>query len=125
SLILVRSIGFKGLAVATSLAAITQGVLSLLLLRQQLGRIGGTHLATTFLKIVGASAVMALTAILSLRQLSVWLPGIGTMAQLLRLTLAIGLGLVAVAVSAKLLRISEFDEMLDQIGPLLAPRSID
>jgi len=125
SVILVQWIGFKGLAVATSLAAIIQGGLSLLLLRQQLGRVGGTHLATTFLKIVGASAVMALAAILSLRQLAVWLPGIGTMAQLLRLTLTIGLGLVAVAVSAKLLRISEFDEMIDHIRPLLAARRVD
>ena len=41
SLILVRWIGFRGLALATSLAAIVHGGLSLVLLRRQLGRIGG------------------------------------------------------------------------------------
>jgi putative peptidoglycan lipid II flippase len=115
SLILVRWIGFRGLAVATSLAAIVHGVLALVLLRQQLGRIGGGHLAMTFLKISAASAVMALVVTVATRELSAWAPGTGTGAQLLRLTIAIGAGLIAVGLSAKLLRISEFDEVIDRV----------
>ena len=53
SLILVRWLGFRGLAVATSLAAIVHGGLALVLLRRQLDGIGGGHLAMTFFKIAG------------------------------------------------------------------------
>jgi putative peptidoglycan lipid II flippase len=115
SLILVRWIGFRGLAIATSLAAIVHGVLALVLLRRQLGRIGGGRLAMSFIKIAAASAVMALVVTVATRELSAWAPGAGTGAQLLRLTMAIGAGLIAVGLSAKLLRISEFDEVIDRV----------
>jgi putative peptidoglycan lipid II flippase len=115
SLILVQSIGFRGLALATSFAAIVNGALSLALLRRQVGRIGGVRLMTTFLKIGAASGVMALVVTLALRVVSTWAPGPGTGLQLLRLSVTIGSGLVAVAVSAKLLRISEFDEVIERL----------
>jgi putative peptidoglycan lipid II flippase len=123
SLILVQWIGFRGLAVATSLAAIVHGGLSLVLLRRQLGRIGGGHLAITFLKIAAASAVMAIVVMVAMRELSTWAPGAGTGSQLLRLTLAIGAGLIAVGLSAKLLRISEFDEVIDRVRDRLGART--
>src|SRR5262249_55542569 len=65
SLILVRWMGFRGLALATSLAAIVHGALSLVLLRRQLGRIGGGRPAVDVLEIYAAragSAVVGLTA---------------------------------------------------------------
>ena len=124
SVLLVQWIGFRGLALATSLAAIIHGGLSLVLLRRQLGRIGGGHLARTFLKIVAASAVMALVVMAAMRELSTWAPGAGTGSQLLRLTLAIGSGLIAVGLSAKLLRISEFDEVIDLVRDRLGARSV-
>jgi len=124
SLILVRWIGFRGLAVATSLAAIVHGALALVLLRQQLGRIGGGRLAISFGKIAAASAVMALVVAVATRELSAWAPGAGTGAQLFRLTMAIGAGLIAVGVSAKLLRIAEFDEMIDRVRGRLGVRTV-
>jgi putative peptidoglycan lipid II flippase len=124
SLILVRWIGFRGLALATSLAAIVHGGLSLVLLRRQLGRIGSGQLATTFLKIVAASAVMALVVTIALREVSLWIPGAGASSQLVRLTVTIGLGLLAVALSAKLLRISEADEVIDRVRERLRQRRI-
>ena len=124
SLILVRWIGFRGLAVATSLAAIVHGALALVLLRQQLGRIGGGRLAISFVKIAAASAVMALVVAVATRELSAWAPGAGTGAQLFRLTMAIGAGLIAVGVSAKLLRIAEFDEMIDRVRGRLGVRTV-
>jgi putative peptidoglycan lipid II flippase len=123
SLILVQWLGFRGLAVATSLAAIVHGGLSLLLLRRQLGRIGGGHLAITFIKIAAASAVMAMVVMVAMRELSTWAPGAGTSSQLLRLTLAIGSGLIAAGLSAKLLRISEFDEVIDRVRDRLGART--
>jgi len=124
SLILVRWIGFRGLAVATSLAAIVHGALALVLLRQQLGRIGGGRLAISFGKIAAASAVMALVVAVATRELSAWAPGAGTGAQLFRLTMAIGAGLIAVGVSAKLLRIAEFDEVIDRVRGRLGVRTV-
>jgi putative peptidoglycan lipid II flippase len=115
SLILVRWFGFRGLALATSLAAMVHGGLSLVLLRQQLGRIGGSRLAKTLLKIAVASGVMAVVVVLAMQAVSAWVPGPGTGLQLLRLMVTIGTGLLAVAVSAKLLRIAEFDEVIDQV----------
>ena len=123
SVILVRWIGFRGLALATSLAAIVHGGLSLVLLRRQLGRIGGGQLATSFLKIAAASAVMALVVTVALREVSSWVPGAGAGSQLVRLTVTIGFGLMAVALSAKLLRISEFDEVVDRIRERLRQRA--
>jgi putative peptidoglycan lipid II flippase len=115
SVILVRWIGFRGLALATSMAAVVHGGLALVLLRRQLGPIGGSELAKAFLKIVAASAVMAVVVTIALREVSSWAPGTGAASQLVRLTITIGLGLTAVGLSARLLRISEFNEVIDLI----------
>ena len=124
SLVFVRWIGFRGLALATSIAAMVHGVLSLVLLRRRLGRIGGRHLAITFLKIAAASAVMAVVVLVATHELSQWVGGAGAGTQAFRLFGAIGFGLVAVAGSAKLLRISEFDTLLDHIRHSLAARTV-
>jgi putative peptidoglycan lipid II flippase len=124
SLMLVRWMGFRGLALATSLAAIVHGGLSLGLLRRQLGRIGGGRLAVTFLKIAAASGVMALAVGLVMRQVSLSTPGPSTTSQLFRLMTAIGSGLLALGLSAKLLRISEFDEVIARLRERLPSRTI-
>ena len=51
SLALVRTIGFRGLALGTSLAALVNGALLMLLLRRQLDGIGEARLAVAFSKI--------------------------------------------------------------------------
>jgi putative peptidoglycan lipid II flippase len=124
SVILVRWLGFRGLAVATSMAAIVHGALSLVLLRRQLGRIGGRQLTMTFLKIVMASGVMALVVAVASHELALWIPGDRLGAQLVRLSVTIVFGLVAVAVSARLLSISEFDSVVEQIRGRLATRNV-
>ena len=123
SLILVRWMGFSGLALAGSLAMCIHGVLSLALLRRRLGRIGGRHLTLSFFKIVAASAVMAVVVIAANRQLTLWLPGDALVAQLSRLSVTIALGLVAVAAAAKLLRISEFNAVIDQLRTQILART--
>ena len=52
SLALVRTLGFRGLALGTSLAALANGALLILLLRRRLDGIGGGHLAVAFAKIL-------------------------------------------------------------------------
>jgi putative peptidoglycan lipid II flippase len=123
SLILVRWMGFSGLALAASLSMCVHGVLSLVLLRRRLGRIGGGHLTVTFVKIIVASAVMAVVVMAANRQASLWIPGDLLTAQVSRLSITIGLGLIAVAASAKLLGISEFNAVIDQVRTQLAART--
>jgi len=121
SILFVRWLGFRGLALATSTAAIIHGALSLVFLRHYLGRIGGGHLTITFLKIAAASAVMGFAVLGAMRGMSVWVPGSGLTAEVVRLSVTILAGLLTVALSARLLRIVEFNAVLDQIrGRLLA-----
>jgi putative peptidoglycan lipid II flippase len=122
SVILVQWLGFRGLALATSIAAIVHGVLSMLFLRHYLGRVGGSHLATAFLKILAASAVMMLVVWVAMRELSAWLPEADIATQVVRLSVTIGLGVLAVGLSARLLHISEFNAVVDQVRARLMSR---
>jgi putative peptidoglycan lipid II flippase len=56
---LVRVMGFRGLALGTSLAMLVNGLALLALLRRRLGGLEGGHLGLTFAKIVIAALVMA------------------------------------------------------------------
>src|SRR5262245_32282752 len=124
SLILVRWIGFRGLALATSLAAIVHGGFALALLRRLLGPIGGGRLAMSFLKIAAASAVMGVVVGFVIQVMSSWVPGTGLGPQMLRLSVSSGSGLIAVAASARLLRIPEFDEVVARLRDGFAARVV-
>jgi len=115
SVVLVRAMGVRGLALATALAAIVNGGLSILLLRRQLGRVDGGHLAFTLVKILIASAVMAVAVVTTVRGMTAWMPATSTVVQALRLFTAIAAGLLALAASARLLRISEFDALIEDV----------
>jgi len=108
SVALVRSIGFAGLALGTSLASIANGVALVWLLRRRLGRLDGRRLLMTFAKACAASAVMALAAVaIQCEMERVW-PGSGLLPQVVRLGASIGGGLVALGFTAMLLRVDEF-----------------
>ncbi len=112
SLTLARTMGFTGLALATSLAAIVNGGLALGLLHRHLDGIDGRHLTVTLTKTLVASMVMA--GVIQLLRL--WLPevapGAGTLIRAVRLTLTIAGGLAALAAAGRLLRIAELEEIL-------------
>jgi putative peptidoglycan lipid II flippase len=112
SLALAPAFGFRGLALATSVAALVNGGMSLWLLRRRLGGIDGAQLALTFVKIAAAAAGMALAVRWTVNAMSTIASGPGTTAQSIRLAAAIGGGLIVLGAAAKLLRIREFDEML-------------
>jgi hypothetical protein len=65
---------------------------------------------------------MALAIFLANREFAGWMPGDTLVAQLVRLSGTIALGLVAVALSARTLRISEFDALVDQVRGQLQSR---
>jgi putative peptidoglycan lipid II flippase len=106
---LVRLMGFRGLALGTSLAMLVNGVALLVLLRRRLHGVEEAYLGVTFVKITFAAGLMAAVAV-TVEQLGGRLmPGGASVAQAVRLSVAIAAGLATLATAAKLLRIREFD----------------
>jgi len=107
---LVRVIGYRGLALGTSIAALFNAAILMALLRRRLDGIDGRRVAGAFLRIAAASVLMAGAAIAvdaaSLR----WLPGDALLLQIVRLALAIGGALAVLAAAAHVLHIREFRE---------------
>jgi putative peptidoglycan lipid II flippase len=110
SLALVGGLGFRGLALATSIAAMAHGAALLILLRGELGGLEGNRLAATLVKSVGASAAMAAAARATHAWVTQAIQDQNTLAQVSALALAIAAGVAVLAITAKLLRIAEFDE---------------
>jgi putative peptidoglycan lipid II flippase len=109
---LVVVLGFRGLALGTSIAALANGAVSLWLLHRRLGGIHLRHLGITFAKVTASATAMAWVS----HTLYHW-PGMfsterSVAMQAIRLIAAIGLGMVTLAIGGKLLRLREFDEGL-------------
>jgi putative peptidoglycan lipid II flippase len=110
SIILVNTLGFRGLALATSIAAVVNGGLLLVLLRGVLGHLDSRQLLTALLKVTLAALVMA-AAVVGVQQAASPLFAGGTWLQAAGVGLAIATGLVTLGVCARLLAIAEFDEL--------------
>jgi putative peptidoglycan lipid II flippase len=121
---LVRLIGFRGLALGTSLAALANGGLLLLMLRRRLRGIHGAALTVSLFKVTTASGIMALAALGIEHGATAVVAGHGVGVQLFQLGLAIGGGLATLAICAKLLKIREFDDAMALVRMRLqgAPR---
>ena len=116
NLVLVRFMGYRGLALGTAAAAIFNAVSLLWLLRARLDGIEGRQTSVAFAKILAASAVMSAVAWAVNHLLEGALPG-GAMIRKhidvylsLRLMSAIAAGCIALIVAARALRIEEFDQ---------------
>jgi putative peptidoglycan lipid II flippase len=105
-----QTFGFRGLALGTSVAALFNATVLLVLLRGELDGLNGRYLARAFAKIAAASAVMGAAALLAQRWLTSWFPGNGVAPQALRLAVVITIALVVLAAAARRLRIREFDD---------------
>jgi putative peptidoglycan lipid II flippase len=107
---LVGVLGFRGLALGTSLTALLNAGAQLFMLRREIHGIEGARLLNSFARVAAASIVMAAVTWGLAQSLTGWLPGAGFTAQLIRLLLSIGAGLLTLAAAAHLLRIPEFGE---------------
>ena len=107
---LVHVMGYRGLALGTSIAALFNAATLLFLLRSNLHGLNGGQLFTSVARIAVASVAMGAAAFASLRALEVWLPGDAELMQIVRLTVTIGFALVVLAGGAWLLRIREFTQ---------------
>jgi putative peptidoglycan lipid II flippase len=110
SLLLVRTMGFLGLALGTSIAAMANAGALVWLLRRRLGGLGGRHLSITLVKVGSAASVMAFAAVAIQHAMERVAAGAGLWLQSVRLAASIGGGLAVLAITAKLVRLAEFDE---------------
>jgi putative peptidoglycan lipid II flippase len=112
---LVRVMGYRGLALGTSIAALFNATLLLVLLHRRLDGIDGARVAGAFARIVAASALMAAAALAVDAAAARWLPGDALFLQIVRLALAIGAALAVLAAAAHALHIHEFREGLAMV----------
>jgi putative peptidoglycan lipid II flippase len=120
NLALVRVMGFAGLALGTALAAMFNAGALLWLLRRRIGGFGGRELLLALVRISIASAIMGIVAIGAVRWLAS-LGGDGEIVKAVQVFGAIGLALVALAVSARVLRIEEFNEAAARVIRRIVP----
>jgi putative peptidoglycan lipid II flippase len=111
SIALVHAMGFAGLALATSIAAVANAAVLLWLLRARLDGLDGRRLLMTLAKVTAAASVMAVTAVAIQHAMDRVAPGAHLGVRALRLTAAIGGGVVALAGVAKILQVEELDDV--------------
>jgi putative peptidoglycan lipid II flippase len=115
SLLLVRAMGFTGLALATSLAAIVNATSCIVLLRRRLDGIGGRALGVSTLKVAAASAVMLVSVSAVRAGMSGLVSEGGVLVQALALTATIGIGLAALALASRVLGIEEITALARKV----------
>lgn len=111
SLLLVRVMGFSGLALATSIAALVNASLCLVLLRAHLAGIGGRALAAALGKILVASAAMIVAMLITRGLMPPDGSQVDTLTQVARLFAIIGVSLASLVGVAHLLRVEELGTM--------------
>jgi putative peptidoglycan lipid II flippase len=115
NLLLVRAMGFTGLAFGTTIAAIVHAAILLWLLRRRVGGIGGRENLRVFALITIASIAMGGAAWGSQHVLDAVVAGHSTIVRALRVFTSIGAGLVVLVAAAHLLRIGEFKEAVRRV----------
>jgi putative peptidoglycan lipid II flippase len=115
NLSLVRVMGFRGLALGTSLAAMINAGALLWLLSRRLRGLERGRIAIAFAKITVASVVMGATVHYASSWMQTTFPGRELPWKLLQVFGAISIGVLTLALMAKILRISEFNEALSRV----------
>jgi putative peptidoglycan lipid II flippase len=115
NLALVRELGYRGLALGTSMTAIINASVQLWLLRREIHGIEGTRIAASFVRVAIASAVMGAVTWGAYEMLLGIMPGDSLAAQIPRLVATISIALAALAGAAQLLRIREFGAARDLV----------
>ena len=108
NILLAQFMGYRGLALGTSIAAIVNAGLLLFLLRRRLHGLEGRRVTIALFKITAASLAMGAAALVVDTLMQGWVPGAGFTAQLIRLAADIGAAVVVLAAAAHLLHIDEF-----------------
>jgi putative peptidoglycan lipid II flippase len=112
---LVQVLGYRGLALGTSITAIVNASLQLFLLRREIHGIEGARIARSFAKVIAASAVMGVFTWAAHSAMLWMMPGDALMTQMVRLGITIAIALAVLTAAAQLLRIREYGEARDLI----------
>ena len=119
NLTLVQWMGYRGLALGTSIAAIVNAALLYILLNRRIGGLGGGTLLAAVWKIAVAAAVMGVAVVAVQGGLEAVWPHGGLLPALGRLAASIAAGLAVLACAARLLGIQDWDQALQRIGARL------
>jgi len=111
NLILVRLLGFRGLALGTSIAALANALVLLVLLRRRLGGLDARRIIETGGKIAAAAVVMGFAVTMSHDWLVDIVPGSSLASRLLQVFGSIGTGVVVLIAAAMLLRVADWDQV--------------
>lgn len=112
SIALIGPMGYRGLALATSLAAILNFALLMIFMRRAAGDIGGGSLLFALFKIAAAAAFMGTAALATHRWAEGFLGSAGLGARFSSLALAIGAGIVVLLAAGRLFRVQEIEDAL-------------
>jgi putative peptidoglycan lipid II flippase len=115
NLVLVRVMGYQGLALGTAIAALSNATLLLALLRQRLDGLEGARIADSFARITVAAVVMGAAVWLANQWLTARWPGAGLWTQVLIVGCDLGVGLAVLGAAARLLGVAEFSQARHQV----------
>jgi putative peptidoglycan lipid II flippase len=107
---LAHALGFRGLALGTSIAALFNAATLLWLLRARLGGLDDRRVLSSLARIAVASLLMGLAALVVNSALATWIAGDTFSVQTGRLLATITAALIVLGIAAHLLRIREFGE---------------
>jgi putative peptidoglycan lipid II flippase len=119
---LVRYVGYLGLATGTSLAAILNASVLVLLLSRRLGGLEGRRLLGVVLRVSAATLVMSLATYWSVGVLEQALPGSSLPLRLVRLTGSIGWGIGVLVLAARVVGLREIADVLRAVTSRLTRR---
>jgi putative peptidoglycan lipid II flippase len=121
NLLLVRVMGYRGLALGTALAAMFNAGALLWLLRRRLGGLDERRVFIAFVKILAASIVMGAAARLAASGLATLLPSAHLIGRAVQLAGAIAVGVIVLIAAARILRLAEFDDAFARVVKRLRP----
>jgi putative peptidoglycan lipid II flippase len=105
--------GHIGVALATSIVATINFLALILLMRRKIKRIRARKIITSFVKIASASALMSVVCWFSYQFLTNYFPEKRFLIKLMETFVPIILGGIVFLISAKLLRVSELDQIIN------------
>ena len=115
NLILVNLIGYQGLALGTSVAAIANALVLLIVLNRRLGGLNIKQIITTGVKIALASLAMGMAATLTHSWLILSWVSDNFLTRFGSITVSIGVGLIVLVIASRLLQLTELDQAWQQL----------
>lgn len=116
NILLARALGYRGLALGTSIAALFNAAGLLWLLHRRLDGLEDRRMLSSLARIAIASLVMGMAAVAIYGALAAGFPGEGIVRQITRLSVTIVAALLVLGIAAHVLRIREFREALTRVA---------